>query len=297
MTDLEHLALSDLDAIAAWAHAVGGTPGVTIVDSPEADANAPHGPDEGPVPMPSARPTRDLRTLWQPACNFPMARVALHGQGSVTVRASIVDAVKALDACLVDHDYRTRREDTGAYNCRQITGGTLHSLHAYGIALDLNWSTNPYGPTLVTDMPRAMVDAVTSIRSRSGARVWRWGGTYTNNKDAMHYEVVASPEEIASGIVSERVTPDVDALARVTALIASKPLTVKGDRGPIVVELWGLLEGSGIREAGMRSSTPLFGPATERAVRSFQRSRRLAVDGRVGSRTWGVLIWEAIARL
>lgn len=113
----------------------------------------------------------------------------------------------------------------------------------------------------------------------------------------MHYEVVASPEEIASGIVSERVTPDVDALARVTALIASKPLTVKGDRGPIVVELWGLLEGSGIREAGMRSSTPLFGPATEQAVRSFQRSRHLAVDGRVGSRTWGVLIWEAIARL
>src|SRR5690606_38365880 len=30
--------------------------------------------------------------------------------------------------------------------------------------------------------------------------VWRWGGRYRVNKDAMHFEVVASPAELAAGI-------------------------------------------------------------------------------------------------
>lgn len=301
VTELEDLSLADLDALAAWAHAVAGTPGVTVVEPTQADDNAPHGPGDVPPTAPGARTTRDLRTLWAPACSFPMAKVALHGEGSVSVRASIVDAVRALDACLVAHGYRTRRADTGAYNCRQITGGTAYSLHAHGIALDLNWSTNPYGPTLVTDMPPAMVDDITSIRTRSGARVWRWGGTYTTNKDAMHYEVVASPQEIASGIDAPSPDPaplDLDvALARVVALIDAKPLVVLGDRGPAVVDLWDHLEGSGIRERGMRSRAPVFGSATDRAVRRYQEICGLRVDGKVGRRTWGALVWDAIARL
>lgn len=146
------------------------------------------------------RSTSSLRTLWGPPCSGPWARVDLYGDGAVTVRASVVDAVRALNSCLVRHDYPTRRMDTGAYVCRAITGGVGYSLHAYGIALDLNWQTNPYGPTLVTDMPPAMVAAIKAIRTRSGAVVWRWGGDFAGNKDAMHYEVVASPQEIASGI-------------------------------------------------------------------------------------------------
>jgi hypothetical protein len=96
--------------------------------------------------------------------------------------------------------------DTGAYNCRQITGGTNYSLHAYGIAVDLNWSTNPYGRTLVTDMPIGMIEAIEGIRTAGGVQVWRWGGRYSNNKDAMHFEVVASPAELARGIQSQTTT-------------------------------------------------------------------------------------------
>lgn len=151
------------------------------------------------------RSTAELRRLWAPACTPPFARMALHGSGVVTVDVLIVDALKALNAVLIDWDYRTRR-DTGAYNCRQITGGTNYSLHAYGIAVDLNWSTNPYGRTLVTDMPFGMIEAIEGIRTASGVQVWRWGGRYSNNKDAMHFEVVASPAELARGIQSQTTT-------------------------------------------------------------------------------------------
>jgi hypothetical protein len=147
-----------------------------------------------------ARTTSQLRTLWGPACTGPWARVDLYGAGAVVVRASIVDAVRALNSCLVRHNYPTRALDTGGYNCRSITGGSGYSLHAMAIAIDLNWTTNPYGPRLVTDMPPAMVIAIKAIRTRCGGQVWRWGGDFAGNKDAMHFEVIASPAEIATGI-------------------------------------------------------------------------------------------------
>ena len=152
------------------------------------------------------RSTAELRILWAPACTAPFARLNLYGEGVVTVDVLIVDALKALNRVLVDWDYRTRRADTGAYNCRQITGGTNYSLHAYGIAVDLNWSTNPYGRTLVTDMAIGMIEAIEGIRTAGGVQVWRWGGRYSNNKDAMHFEVVASPAELARGIQSQTTT-------------------------------------------------------------------------------------------
>lgn len=144
--------------------------------------------------------TTQLRVLWSPVCSGPWARVALWGEGVVTVRATIVDAVKALDKCLMKHQYETRKADTGAYNCRAITGGTAYSLHAYGIALDINWLTNPYGPALITDMPMGMVRDILAIRTNSGHQVWGWGGLYSGNKDAMHFEIVCSPAQLATGI-------------------------------------------------------------------------------------------------
>lgn len=152
------------------------------------------------------RSTAELRILWAPACTAPFARLNLYGEGVVTVDVLIVDAVKALNAVLIDWDYRTRRADTGAYNCRQITGGTNYSLHAYGTAIDINWQTNPYGHHLITDMPIGMIEDIEAIETVGGVQVWRWGGRYSNNKDAMHFEVVASPAELARGIQSQTTT-------------------------------------------------------------------------------------------
>jgi len=122
----------------------------------------------------------------------------------------------ALNFCLQRFGYAPEAHHTGAYNCRRITGGSGLSLHAYGpgdkfrfwngvtihtsLAVDINWQRNPFGPRLITDMPRPMVDSILAIRTNNGRQVWGWGGNYARNKDAMHYEIVCSPGDLATGI-------------------------------------------------------------------------------------------------
>ena len=154
-----------------------------------------------------SRTTSDLRVLWAPPCESAKTTVDLYGEGRVTVDNRTLEAVGALNAVLARWNYWTRKADTGAYNCRMITGGTNYSLHAYGIALDINWQTNPYGPTLITDMPPGMVNEIKAIRTNAGLPVWRWGGDYSGNKDAMHYEVIASPAELTAGIAGSGTLP------------------------------------------------------------------------------------------
>lgn len=146
--------------------------------------------------------TSQLRREYAPACR---------------TRSNIyISAYQALDAAMKRHGYRPRSGVTGAYNCRTITGGSGYSLHAYGpgtsftfwtgvriptsLAVDINWDRNPYGPRLVTDMPRAMINEIYNIRTNSGAQVWGWGGYYSGSKDAMHFEIVCSKAALATGI-------------------------------------------------------------------------------------------------
>jgi hypothetical protein len=63
-------------------------------------------------------------------------------------------------------------------------------------------------------------------------------------------------------------------------MTVSRPTLKLGDSGPSVIDLQNLL---GISPSGT------FGPETDQAVRSFQASHNLVVDGIVGSHTWGVL--------
>lgn len=145
-----------------------------------------------------------LRSYWAPRCTGPWATVSLYGAGKVTVRPVIVEAVKALNQILTAYGYTTRYSDTGAYVCRQNTSGTGWSLHAYGIAMDINWNSNPYSSTLRTDMFRygdgRMPYRICDIRTNNGKQVWNWGGNWSGNKDAMHYEIVCTPADIRTGI-------------------------------------------------------------------------------------------------
>jgi hypothetical protein len=146
--------------------------------------------------------TSQLRSAWSPAC----------------VRRHHFDPMyRGLDAWFEEFDYRPG-PGSGAANCRDITGGTLPSLHSYfddggqfvfwngfviplmALAVDINPGRNPYGPRLVTDMPRAMVDGITGLRTNSGHQMIQWGGYFGGPYDAMHYQGCCTPAQMATGI-------------------------------------------------------------------------------------------------
>ncbi len=207
-----------------------------------------------------SKSTAELRVLWKlyeckPAA---MARIPF-GPDRILVAPETADAWTALAAVLQHHDYHIRTTDTDSYNCRKVKGGTGRSLHSFGIALDVNWQTNPYidhpGERAVrfsakpdqdgraedvrlgkadTDMTKAMIADVLAIRTMGGAAPLRWGGHYKTVKDAMHFEIVVAPDALAAGIDWASVKgwcdpePDVPALdpeegAAIAAVPAAPP--------------------------------------------------------------------------
>lgn len=241
-----------------------------------------------------SRTTSELRRLWRPACKGPWAQVTLNGGAKFGVRPAIVESVMALDAIFQKWGYRATPPDCGCYNCRTITGGDpsksideTGSLHAFAIALDINWNNNGYGPRLVTDMKFEMVADIEAIRTNSGAVVWRWGGRYKNNKDAMHYEIVASPAELLSGINWNTVHAGKknEVKVKTTFQFGDSGISVKWIQAFLNiahayrVNAKGKVGGAKIPENGR------FDAMTREAVREFQRfaNRDLRKQGKVPS--------------
>jgi N-acetylmuramoyl-L-alanine amidase len=63
----------------------------------------------------------------------------------------------------------------------------------------------------------------------------------------------------------------------------------RGDRGAAVTEIRGVLIGLDLLVGGPATNSTEFEAETERAVRAFQQSRGLSVDGQVGAETWRAL--------
>ncbi|HKD28430.1 MAG TPA: M15 family metallopeptidase, partial [Xanthobacteraceae bacterium] len=158
-------------------------------------------------------------------CSADEMQIIPFGPDRILIAPPTTDAWRALASVMQSHAYQIRPEDTDSYNCRQITGGTGRSLHAFGIALDVNWTTNPYRETpdrrkvrfsdkptqaeratdvklqiADTDMTPEMIDDVSEIKTNNGKRVFEWGGSWTTVKDPMHFELDVTPDELASGI-------------------------------------------------------------------------------------------------
>lgn len=173
-----------------------------------------------------AKETSELRKLWKKfECNESAMVLVPFGPDRIRVAPQTGDAWSALAAVLAHHHYTIRTKDTDSYNCRNSKGGAGKSLHSYGIALDVNWGTNPYidhqgtrAPRFSnkasqderaedqrlghadTDMTRAMIDDVLKIATTKGVRVFEWGGNWQSVKDCMHFEIDVSPAELAEGI-------------------------------------------------------------------------------------------------
>lgn len=173
-----------------------------------------------------SKTTPELRRLWRDyECNeHKLVRMAF-GPDSIRVAAPTVETWQAVAAVMARHLYHIRTEDTDSFNCRAITGGKARSLHAYGIALDVNWQTNPFrdhpgtrGPKFSprasqderardvragqadTDMTEAMIDDIQAIRTSAGLPAVRWGGHFGTLKDAMHFEIEVGPQDLEAGI-------------------------------------------------------------------------------------------------
>jgi D-alanyl-D-alanine carboxypeptidase len=138
--------------------------------------------------------TSQMRSWWSPACNSGgMDTISFGDWGArITVDSDTIPIWRAIEAIFKKYHYGIRRSDTGAYNCRQITGGSGYSLHAYGIAVDINWQSNPYSSRLITNFPAGAIREIEALRA-AGQPVIRWGGRYSSYKDAMHFEVIVPP--------------------------------------------------------------------------------------------------------
>ena len=64
------------------------------------------------------------------------------------------------------------------------------------------------------------------------------------------------------------------------------PLVKKGSKGEAVKKLQQILNSKGYK----LSVDGNFGPATEAAVKAYQKANHLEVDGEVGEKTWASLM-------
>lgn len=123
------------------------------------------------------------------------------------------EAWDALNLQLARFSYTFDEIGGGTYNCRKIAGTNLWSLHAYGIALDINPSRNPRLPNpdapMQTDLPGELVVAIESIYASNGRQVFYWGGHF-GHPDPMHFQLSATPDELAAGPISYPIEGDED---------------------------------------------------------------------------------------
>ena len=89
--------------------------------------------------------TKRLRKLWKKyECKERRMVLIPFGPDRIRVAPPTAPAWEALAGVLRHHGYRIRSVDTDSYNCRNIKGTNNKSLHSFGIALDVNWRTNPW---------------------------------------------------------------------------------------------------------------------------------------------------------
>lgn len=252
-----------------------------------------------------AQSTTQLRAAWRDfECN-PTAMIVIDfGPDRIRVVPEGAEAFRALAAVLQAHHYDIKVDDTDSYCCRAIKGGTGKSLHSYGIAVDVNATTNPFiltpdnrdirfsdKPTqreraqdvklgrADTDMTPEMIADVRAIKTKGGIQVFEWGGGWKDRKDAMHFELDVTPADLQAGIDPGSVKGPLAGKALETADDApdhAPHQLMRGARGTDVLRLQNALAQRGFSPG---TADGIFGGATENALRMFQSSQRLSASG------------------
>lgn len=164
---------------------------------------------------------------WRPSCPLGLDQLRLlhlsywgfdnqAHSGELIVNASAVTALTRVFSMLYAARYPIRQmrvvddfggsdersmtaDNTSAFNCRVVPGSTSWSMHAYGLAVDINPFENPMMTGGQADPPMAAAWADRTRTSpaiiRHGDAVWQafrsvgwfWGGDWTSPLDYQHF--------------------------------------------------------------------------------------------------------------
>ena len=175
----------------------------------------------------SAVTAEDLYASWRPGCPVPVSQLraldvrhfgndgAVH-TGRLIVHAGLaaglvevfrdlhaarfpIERMEPIDVYGGDDMRSIKANNTSAFNCRAVTGGSGWSEHAYGRAIDVNPLVNPYvkGSTVLppeaapyTDRTRddpGMITSGDAVVRAFAAEGWSWGGAWSSLKDYQHF--------------------------------------------------------------------------------------------------------------
>ncbi len=209
-------------------------------------------------------------------------------------------AEKLVDLCaanclpvLITSTYRTKDEQNELYaKGRTAPGGIVtkaqypKSAHNWGVAFD--FCRNVKGKEY--DNSDGFFNKVGAIAKTIGLT---WGGDFTSFPDKPHLQVTEFlPGNTPNALIKKYGTPEEfmktwGNAATVSDVPDKKPTLRKGNKGEAVEELQVLLKELTFYKGDVDGS---FGALTDKAVREYQRSCGLVVDGVVGARTWGRLL-------
>ena len=129
-----------------------------------------------------------------------------------------------------DDDASMRANNSSAFNDRNVSGGSTTSLHAYGLAIDVNPIQNPFlvrSDAAVKVEPAAGADYLNRMSERPGKPPRRgmaesivrlfadegfliWGGYWDNPIDYQHFQVSRKLAERLAGLPPSQAAEDFD---------------------------------------------------------------------------------------
>lgn len=182
----------------------------------------------------------------------------------------------------------------GIYNCRTIAGSSALSLHGEGRADDLmipvgaSWG-QPLADALVSHSHELGIQLVIYRRrvwsGRYPTKGWRPFDGSNPHDDHIHGELSrASALSLTVERIRAALTPGPTWTER---LIMNLPTLREGATGTPVKRVQVLVEVAGFDVGPVDGK---YGPRTAHAVRAYQSSLRLIIDGVVGRQTWTALL-------
>jgi hypothetical protein len=249
---------------------------------------------------------------WGPPCSGRLVTLVRTDGLRLPVRAELAElTTMLLDLTEMGHGYDVLAGQTWGYSCRKISGTTVWSNHAWGLAVDINAPSNPYasadwhrrnargtrpfGLEVVCNIPEAAL----AMWETHG---YRLGVKYVTKPDPMHVEFMGTPTQAAYITARLRTflhsgaqpppPPPAPKPAPTTAdqleeRIMALPTLRRGATGQRVRNLQALL----IAHGNTLEVDGDFGSGTEAVLRDWQRrTGALRADGIAGPATWAWLI-------